>query len=330
MPFRQKNWQFLLILVIFSITSPSAVHAQKVTLAATPTALLVWIADAKGFFKDEGLDITIELFQSGSFAADALVEKRVDLSTTSEAAFASRSFEHSQLRILATLSSSETARLIGRRDRGITTAQDLVGKRIGITRKSISDFLLSRYLTLNGIDQAKVELVDLPPKSIANSLIKGEIDAGLTWEPSIHQAEVGLGDQSVTLPDQEGQHFYFLLLTSAEWVERNRETAEKILQALIRAERFAIEQMQQAMTAINARFDYESGYLKRLWPQHNLHVSLPQDLLFVLDEQARWRIQRRFVQAKTTPNYISNIELRPLAAVSPVSVGIVHQTGSIK
>lgn len=324
MRFRQIFWQFLLILSIFSMLPLSVAHAQKITLGATRTALLVWVAEARGFFKDEGLDVKIELFQSGSFAADALIEQRVDLSTTSEAAFVSRSFKHSRLRILATLSSSETARLVGRKDRGITTPRDLVGKRIGVTQKSTSDFLLSRYLTLNGIDQASIKLVDLPPKDITNSLIKGEIDAGLTWEPFIHQAEVGLGDQSVILPNQEGQHFYFMLLTSADWVERNQTTAEKILRALTRAERFSTEQKRLAMAAINARFQLKAGYLERLWPQHNLHVSLPQDLLFILDEQARWRIQRKFVQAETAPNYISFIELRPLVAVSPVDVGIVR------
>ena len=222
------------------------------------------------------------------------------------------------------LSTVETSRLLARGDRGIALAEDLVGKRIGVTLGSTGEFFLGRYLAINGMSLSAVETVDLKPAEIAAALTSGDIDAGLTWEPFAHQAETALGDNVLELPDQEGLFYYFMLVSSADWIDDNLDRVKAIMRALVRAEQLVIEQDGHARRLIGDRFGFDEAYVDHLWPLHNLRVSLPQDLLFLMEEQAEWRIRAGLTDRESVPNYLDLIEGGPMRATKPSAVGIVQ------
>lgn len=297
-------------------------EAAALSVGTTESALLLWIAEERGYFDNQGLDVHIRLFQSGLSAVNALAAGEVDLSTASETALVSKSFTHPDLRILAVISTSDTARLIGRRDRGIETAADLAGKRIGVTAGTIGEYFLARYLTLQSVPVGAPTLVNLEPAQITQGLVTGNIDAGLTWEPFVRTAELALKDNLRLLPDQNDQLFYFLLLVKQSWADENGEQVGKFLRALIEAEKYASENPAKAKELVRRRFNYAQDYIDHLWPLHNLHVSLPQGLMLVLERQAEWQIRRGLTGAKTVPVFLDFIATAPLAALSPVSVSI--------
>jgi NitT/TauT family transport system substrate-binding protein len=297
--------------------------ASALTVSASQTALLIWIADARGYFKDQGLDVEVRLYQSGLSAANALIENQADISTTSDTGLVGLSFSHPDLRILAAISASETARLISRKDRGIKAPADLAGKRVGITLNSSGEYLLSRYLIMHGVPASAPVIVNLQPAEIAAALASGDIDAGLTWEPYIRTAEVSLGDNAAFLPDQMDQIFFFLLLTRQSWMEQNREQVGRFLAAVIQAEKFAAENPDEAKAFISQRFGYTQDYVDFLWPLHNLHVSLPQGLMFVLERQAQWQIRRGLAPSQTVPAFLDFVATAPLAELREASVGVV-------
>lgn len=312
-------------LVLIGLVVPGPLLADDtIKLAAVRTAMLVWLADENGFFEDEGIDVEIQTFPSGFAASRALLDGSADLSTTSESAFVGRSFEHPDLRVLASISASESARLVGRRDRGIVVPEDLIGKRIGVSKGTTGEFLLGRYLTLNRLSLDAVEIEDLQAPDIASALAAGDIDAGLTWEPHIFRAETELGENAVTLPGQDGQHFYFLLLSKADWIGRNPDAATKVLRAIFRAEQFVIDNEDAAKALVGARLEFSEDYVDHLWPLHSLHVGLPQDLLFKLEETARWRMRKGMTQNGTMPNYVDFMETRFMQEINPLTVGIVR------
>ncbi len=138
---------------------------KKVTLAAYAgeTGALVYIAEDQGYFEENGLAVTINSYKSGKAAADALINGNADISTSADFVFVSNSFDYTDLRVFGTVSTFETKELVARIDKGITTTNDLIGKKIGVTKKSGGEFSLVTFLTFNGLLLQDVELVDLKP-----------------------------------------------------------------------------------------------------------------------------------------------------------------------
>ncbi len=87
---------------------------EKLTIASYfgDSGALVYIADNRGYFKANGLDVTIKDYEAGKLAADALMAGKVDISTSAGFVFVSNSFNNPDLKILGTVAVSKTTGLI--------------------------------------------------------------------------------------------------------------------------------------------------------------------------------------------------------------------------
>lgn len=161
---------------------------EKITVAAAAylTGALVYVAEDQGYFEENGLEVTIKDYGSGKAAADALLAGEADISTSAGFVFVSNSFDHADLRILGTVATAQVKELVARKDKGITTINDLIGKRIGVTKKSGAEFLLGVFLIFNALSYEDVELVDLKPSEIVEAISNGDIDATFTWDPYLY------------------------------------------------------------------------------------------------------------------------------------------------
>ena len=126
---------------------------EEITVAAAEylTGALVYVAEDQGFFEKNGLEVTIEGYGSGKACADALVAAEADISTSADNVFVSSSFEHADLRVLGTVATAQVKELVARKDKGITVISDLVGKKIGVTKRRGAEFQLGVFLTFNRI-----------------------------------------------------------------------------------------------------------------------------------------------------------------------------------
>lgn len=310
--------------LLLLLAAPSHAPAREhIRFGITPGSLLAWIAQEKGLFQKHGVRVETKIFSSGRAALDALVGDEVDLATASDFAFNSRLGASPNLRILASTSVIRTARLIGRRDRGAGDVSNLPGKKIGVTLGSVGEFFLTRYLTLHGIDIGSVTLADLKPEQVAQGLVDGTLDAGITWDPFITDAEGAMKDNAVLLPGQVEHFYFFLLITTKDWAERHPKQAGAVLSALIEAETFCSENAQEAKRILQKTMGYGAGSVDRLWPLHSLHVSLPQALIFNLEVQASWGMKKNVFPAGKLPKFLDHVVTEPLAALRPNSVGIV-------
>ncbi len=291
--------------------------ATSLRLGATPTGILVWLADGLGLLG--GLDLQIIKYTSGTKTAKDLVQGELDLATSSEFAFVTVSFDRPDLRILSSLSQSRTIDVFARADRGITGYADLAGKTIGVVQNSFAHFALHSVLLEHDVQD--VTMVPLLPLDIVKAITAGEVDAGVVWDPYLRQVELALGDQFVRLPHRESHDYQFVLHGAADWIADNKAITHALVGKLVEASQHAEDAPQDAKRIVGKRLGLDAETMDYLWPKHTLRLSLSQALLRLMEDEAWFRVDLGLSSGEV-PNYLDLISAGALRAVDPGGVSI--------
>ncbi len=280
---------------------------------------LEWIAKDQGFYQKVGLDVAIKGYPSGKAASDALKKGEVDVATASEFVVASRSFTEPDLRILCNIAYYGNKGIIGRRDRGITKAADLKGKRIGVTQPSGAEYSLNVFLALHGLTVKDVTPVNLAPDQLVNAIQMGSIDAAITWQPHVQSIEKILGANAISFLGDGLDTYLLLLVTQSEKLADSKIALNKLMKALIMAENWVVNHPAEARQYVANRFKLDALYVELQWKRMQFAVTLPQELLSALDSEARWLAS---TQSAAIPNYAGFIWAEPLKLANPLAVSL--------
>ena len=304
-------------------TSGAPVEKITVGVANIVSTALFDVAAAQDLFRKQGLEVEIVEYATGVLAADALLQKKLDVATATEFVAVTKHFDHPEVRILASIARPEMHELIARRDRGITDPSHLRGKRIAVTRHSSGDFFLENFLANQGIPTDGVTPVDLPPPGILAAIASGSVDAAMTWEPTVGAIKEQLGPNGVSWPGQSEYAYYVVLLTRDDLLGKHPAAAERLLRALLEAERYAAEHPAEAQEILARRPGYQKAAIAALWPKCDFRVRLDQDLLTLMEDEARWASRRKGLKP-TVPNYLAVIHRDSLKKIKPGAVSIIH------
>jgi NitT/TauT family transport system substrate-binding protein len=147
----------------------------------------LFIARDKGYFAEQGLDVTLTKVSDPKARFASLAGKDLDgLVTTLDTASQYYNDETPFKIILGLDESSGGDGIVV--NPGISTIADLKGKKIGVNIGSVSQFFLEYIFQQNGMSDADVELVKMSQDDVPASLGNGSIDAGVTWEPNLSAA----------------------------------------------------------------------------------------------------------------------------------------------
>ncbi len=204
----------------------------------------------------------------------------------------------------------------------ITTINDLIGKKIGVTKKSGAEFQLGVFLTFKGLSHEDVELVDLKPSEMQEAISNGDLDAVFVWDPYLYDIKKELGENAISW--HGGEDFYFVLLTKEDWLDKNPAAAECFMKSMLGAKDYIKDNSEEAKEFAKGRFDYESDYIDYSWPRQKYAVILSQAMLILFEDQARWRINNNLTEATEVPNYLDYIYFDALEEVNPEAVTIIR------
>jgi len=324
---RSKLVVFVLALTALVLSSWSCSRkTESITLAYSPSeaAGLVYIAHARGFFTANGVQIIDKYCDTGTAAIEALLKGEVDIAGMSEVPFISKVFEKRQVSVYANLDKLQYIYLIAHKDRGIATAADLKGKRIGLPRRSIVDFYLGRYLELNGISAQDLTLVETIPAAAMDAITSGRVDGVVVWNPFAYQIRQQMGDQAVLLRLQSSQPAYALAVARNDWLAKHKVLLIRSLKAIAQAEQYVIDHPAEARAIIQKRLNYDTEFVNSLWSENQLSLSLDQSLITAMEDEARWMIKNNLAAGKTVPDLGNYIYADALKAVKPEAVNIIR------
>ncbi len=123
---------------------------EKIIIAEAqqPIAGPVYIAFTKGYFKDEGLDVTLQPQTSGKASLNAILEGKADLSTVAETPIMHAGLREEKTYLIATIHhANANTVIVARKDKGISIPSDLKGKTIGVSVGTNGEFFMDSFLT---------------------------------------------------------------------------------------------------------------------------------------------------------------------------------------
>ena len=300
---------------------------DKVTLGVETSLLpaAVWVAENKGYFKDEGLDLDIKAFESGRLSFLAMLEGKVDISTVAPTPIMFSSFKRQDFRIFATfVYSYDDVKVIARKDKGINTGADLKGNRVGTPAGTTGQFVLSAFLTDSGLHPSEVQEVDINPSDLPDALKNNRVDAIVIWEPHAYNARQLLQGKVIRLPSSEVYKETFNFMVMKDFANDNPKVLKKFLRAIDKATIFIKSHKQKSQAIVAERLKLDKKVMTALWDDFVFQLSLDQSLLITLEDEARWAIKSRLTDTTEVPNYLNYIYMDALEEVKSESVTIIR------
>lgn len=310
---------------VFSPAAPAVPRElQRIRIANIGEySVLNLIAARQGLFAQHGLDADVREYDVGPSVMNALVSGEVDVSVTADFVGVTYLFKNPDIRIFAQTSDHDVFRVIGLHAKGVRTPADLKGKTIAVTRKSAGEFYLGRFLTFNDLLLSDVHIVDMPPAEIARAVRAGTVDAALTFDPYAYDLKEDLGDTVEEWTVQAEQRTFALAYGMKDFIAAHPDVIQNYLAALIDAQKFAELHPEEAQKILAQEMQYSDTYVRATWPNFRHRVRLDQELLIVMEDEARWSIDNHLTNVTKIPNYLNAVYQDALLAIDPYAVTIL-------
>jgi NitT/TauT family transport system substrate-binding protein len=225
-------------------------------------ALPVFIAKENGFFEANGLNVTLEPFDTAQPMMDALVSGALDVGGYCALPITFSAMARSKTPLLFISSMMEDDQhpislLLVKKGSPITSIKDLAGRRIGILPTRAYEVWLQKVLAANGVDPTGVIIQQIAPPQQASALESGSVDALFSNDPATTATEAkGIGvilmPGKALVPETTGfKPFYFgsFNVTKA-YAEKNPDVIRRLSLALDQAIEFLEKNPDNAKKAM--------------------------------------------------------------------------------
>ncbi|HLC96994.1 MAG TPA: NrtA/SsuA/CpmA family ABC transporter substrate-binding protein [Candidatus Nanoarchaeia archaeon] len=303
-------------------TGAAAYGLQEVDLAINtiPNSALVHIAQEKGYFTEQGLKVNYHAFATGKLALDALIGGGADIATTADVPITLAALADQKISVVATIEySTDNIQVVARKDAGINKPSDLSGKRIATTKGGGPMFFADAFITKYKIKDAKI--VYLTPPDMITSLVRGDIDAFIVFEPSPSIAIKQLGTDKVTVfsdSDIYGETWNIVVMKDFE----NSDTITKFIKALVKAEEYYTENPEDSIRIVSDYSGVDLETTKEMLQKQNIGVVLNNVLTEYLQQEAEWAIKNGLSSSERIPDFDEFINTEYLKEINPKVVEI--------
>lgn len=236
-----------LALVLAGVAEAQGIEKKSLTLAVGGKTALYYlpltICERLGYFKEQGLDVTINDFRGGAQSLQALVGGSVDVVTGAYEHTIRMQAKGQDIRAVIELGRFPGIVLGVRKERaaGYKSAADLKGMKIGVSAPGSSTNFFVMYLMskagLKPTDAAYIG-VGIGPSAVA-AVKKGDIDALSNLDPMITKLEQD-GDIKVVVDTRTeagtraifgGSNPAAVLYLKQEFIEKNPNTVQALVNA---------------------------------------------------------------------------------------------------
>lgn len=230
-------------------TAQAQMAEVSVGTASSSSDAPIYIAQAKGYFRDEGINVKTVEFTSATYMVAPLGAGQLDVGGGSPSAGLYNAVARGiKLKIVADKASSQPGyavnRLLVRKDLvdsgQYKTPKDLKGMKLALAGTGVSSMTtLNETIKPHGVKYSEVQILDMAFPQHIVALRNKAIDASITTDPSSTVAiQEGLAVKVASDDEVIPKHQIAVLLYSEDFALKRPEVARKFMRAYIKAVRF--------------------------------------------------------------------------------------------
>lgn len=210
-----------------------------------------YVAREKGFYTEEGLDITFLPGGKDVDIAASVISGKAQFSVMAPEDILLKRLQGEKLTAIAVIYRRSAVVYVSLADSNITRPTDLIGKRIAISAEvgSVRDFELQFHALMKKLDIPTSQMTLLPYDPQFGSLIKGDVDVSATY---LTGGLIRLGQKGYKLniiwPGDYGLKMYSdTLVTVEKLIQEKPDLVERFLRATMKGWRQAIGDPEEAV-----------------------------------------------------------------------------------
>jgi NitT/TauT family transport system substrate-binding protein len=258
-----KRFLVSLAVALFVVSMAPAKSPAKliVGLSSVNVAFLpVYVTEAKGFFKDEGLDVLLVLFNAGATNLQALIGGDVQIMGSAFVETVGGRAAGIDIKNFWGVSNIMPFQLYSQAD--FKSMKQAKGKRFAISRfGSLTDFLTRATLRHFGVDEKEVTILQIgsTPARFAALTAKG-VDASIVWFPVTEIAKSQGYNKLLDLKEVFPEWPYETFAAKESWLKKERDQATKFLRAFQRGVKHTRENKDDAVRIMRKYVKMDPAY----------------------------------------------------------------------
>ncbi len=219
----------------------------RIGMTLWPGYEFLYLAEKKGFFKDEGLDVQLFDFVSISDSRRAFERGQIDIvaGTIVELLIIKESSYNSPQAFYITDFSNGADVILGKEP--IKTVSELKGKRVGVEPASLDLLTINLALKQNQMDISDVVLVPMAQNGMEDSFENSDVDAICTYPPTsvkvLNKGHANILFNSSQIPG----YIVDALIADEQFIDARVMDLAKILRSIDRAIQYFKEYPEEAL-----------------------------------------------------------------------------------
>ncbi|MFG6079631.1 ABC transporter substrate-binding protein [Paracoccus litorisediminis] len=241
----------------FALTATLALLAQPALAADKVTLMLDWfvnpdhapiiVAQEKGFFKDEDLEVEIVAPADPADPPKLVAAGKADLAISYQPQLHLQVHEGLPLKRVGTLIATPLNCLMVKADGPVQKIEDLKGKKIGYSVSGVEDALIGQILKTAGLSMADVEMVNVN-WSLSPALIAGQVDATIGAYRNFELTQMRLegAEGKCFFVEEQGVPTYDELIFVANPQVLDKAKTQRFLHAVERGAQYMVNHPDEA------------------------------------------------------------------------------------
>ena len=210
----------------------------------------------QGFYRAAGLDVKVVEGNGSGNTAQLVANGRSQLAYADAVAVSQLIAKGAPMKILSTVYQSNPNAVLALKKTGIKSVADLKGRKVGVPSGSSQTTMLPLFLKANGLSEANVNLINMPPTSMVPSLLQGQVDAILG---SIDAYQIQLEAQGAELDvyrfaDYGVPTASTSIFANNDFIKDNPDVVRKFIAASLKGWSFALDNPTQTVKDIKTTF----------------------------------------------------------------------------